>query len=389
VGVTAAVASFIYSLPSLGLFGMGKVGQVIFGIEPWIGGLLFGGVALVYTLWGGLMADALTDTVQFVLMCVTLGIAIPIVISHTGGFETVARTLPATYLEPLGGVPVWLVVVYAATGLSILVEPAFYQRIFAARSSKDVRNALLIGVLLWSAYDWCVTAGGMLARTAVQSGLLPDGTHPNEALLRIVIFALPAGLTGLFLAGVLAAEMSTIDSYCLVAGGNVVYDVYRPLFKPDASDDRLRRATKWGILLSWALGFVLAFLFGRLLALWVFMSSVLTSTVLVPVMAGLYYRGRKRPLAGLLASAGGLVSVVLFYLLVSHFGVRNEDYDTYILSLRLGGRTIDIWQEYALLFSLPVSILGFVAGNLFGREQPPARVPPGSPSPARPEHPQS
>jgi hypothetical protein len=83
------------------------------------------------------------------------------------------------------------------------------------------------------------------------------------------------------------------------------------------------------------------------------------------------------------------VSVVLFYLLVSHFGARDEDYDTYILSLRLGGRTIDIWQEYALLFSLPVSILGFVAGSLFGRELPPAPSPPGSPSPARPEHPQS
>jgi len=369
-GVTAAIASFVYSLPSLGLFGMGKVGQVIFGFDPWIGGLLFGGVALVYTLWGGLMADALTDTVQFVLMCVTLGIAIPIVISHTGGFGIVAQTLPATYFKPLGGVPVWLVVVYAATGLSILVEPAFYQRIFAARSSRDVRNALLIGILLWSAYDWCVTAGGMLAKVAVQSGVLPADTHPNEALLRIVIYALPAGLTGLFLAGVLAAEMSTIDSYCLVAGGNVVYDIYRPLINPRASDERLGRLTKWGILLSWALGFVLAFRFGRLLALWVFMSSILTSTVFVPVMAGLYYRGRKRPLAGLLSGAGGLLSVVLFYVLVSLYGVRNEEYDTYILTLRFGGRAIEIWQEYALFVSLPVSFLGFIAGNLLGRDAP-------------------
>jgi SSS family solute:Na+ symporter len=375
-GVTAAVASFIYSLPSLGLFGMGKVGQVIFGFDPWIGGLLFGGVALVYTLWGGLMADALTDTIQFVLMCVTLGIAIPIIMSHTGGFGTVAASLPASHFEPLGGIPVWLVVVYAATGLSILVEPAFYQRIFAARSSRDVRNALLIGVLLWSAYDWCVTAGGMLARAASQTGILPADTHPNEALLRIVIFALPAGLTGLFLAGVLAAEMSTIDSYCLVAGGNVVYDIYRPLCDPKAGDETLSRFTKWGILLSWGLGFVLAFLFERLLALWVFMSSILTSTVFVPVMAGLYYKGRKRPLAGLLSSAGGFLSVALFYLLVSQAGTHNEEYDTYILTLRLGSRSIEIWQEYALLVSLPISLLGFVAGSLLGRDAEPGSRPP-------------
>jgi len=367
-GVFAALASFVYSLPSLGLFGMGKVGQVIFGIDPWMGGLLFGGIALVYTLWGGLMADALTDTVQFVLMCVTLGIAIPIVMGRVGGFGALEHSLPASYFQPLGGVPVWLVVVYAATGLTILVEPAFYQRIFAARSQRDVRNALLIGVVLWSAYDWCVTAGGMLARHAVDAGILPADTHPNEALLRIVVWALPAGLTGLFLAGVLAAEMSTIDSYCLVAGGNIVYDIYRPIFRPRATSDQLSRLTKWGILLSWGLGFVLAFMFGRLLALWVFMSTILTSTVFVPIMTGLFWPGRKKKLAGILAGAAGLAGAVAFYLLVRQCGVWSEEYETYIWRLSIGGGAIEIWQEYALLLSLPASFAGFLAGQALGRE---------------------
>lgn len=367
-GVLAAVASFVYSLPSLGLFGMGKVGQVIFGIDPWIGGLLFGGVALVYTLWGGLMADALTDTVQFVLMCVTLGFALPIVMGRVGGFAALEQSLPATYFTPLGGMPGWLVVVYAATGLTVLVEPAFYQRIFAARSQRDVRNALLIGVVLWSAYDWCVTAGGMLARQAVGAGMLPADTHPNEALLRVVVWALPAGLTGLFLAGVLAAEMSTIDSYCLVAGGNVVYDIYRPLAHPRATSDELSRLTKWGILLSWGLGFVLAFMFGRLLALWVFMSTILTSTVFVPIMAGLFWPRPKKSLAGLLAGAVGLAGALAFYALVRHWGVWNEDYETWIWRPAIGAGAIEIWQEYALLFSLPASFAGFLAGQALGRD---------------------
>jgi SSS family solute:Na+ symporter len=371
-GVFAAVASFVYSLPSLGLFGMGKVSQVIFNVDPWIGGLVFGGVALVYTLWGGLWADALTDTVQFVLMCVTLAIAVPIVMGKVGGFEYIAQNLPDTFFRPLGSLPVWLVIVYAATGLTILVEPAFYQRIFAARSSREVRNALLIGILMWGAYDWCVTAGGMLARAAVHSGILPAGTHPNEALLRVVVFALPAGLTGIFLAGVLAAEMSTIDSYCLVAGGNIVYDIYRPVFKPDAGDASLSRLTKWGILGSWGLGFVLAFLFGRLMALWVFMSTILTSTVFVPIMAGLFWKRRKTKLAGLLGCASGFVGVVAYYLLIVFLGEPNEDYETYIWNFTLGDRPVSLWQEYALFFSLPLSFAGFLAGNLLGRKvQPP------------------
>lgn len=367
-GVFAAVASFVYSLPSLGLFGMGKLAQVVFGVDPWIGAALFGGVALIYTLWGGLWADALTDTVQFVLMCVTLAIAIPIVMSHVGGFDYVAQNLPPTFFKPMGGVPVWLVVVYAATGLTILVEPAFYQRVFAARSSREVRNALLIGILMWGAYDWCVTAGGMLARAAVHNGVLPQGTHPNEALLRIVVFALPAGLTGIFIAGVLAAEMSTIDSYCLVAGGNIVYDIYRPVFKPDASDASLSRLTKWGILGSWALGFVLAFYFERLMALWVFMSTILSSTVFVPIMAGLFWKGRKTKLAGLLGCGVGFVSVVLYYVLVHRLGVRDEEHATFIWAFTVGGREFSLWQEYAIFFSLPLSLAGFVLGNLLGRQ---------------------
>jgi SSS family solute:Na+ symporter len=377
--VFAALASFIYSLPSLGLFGMGQVSHVFFpSLDPRIGALLFGGVALIYTLMGGLLADALTDTVQFVLMCVTLGIAIPLVMSRLGSLGDVAGQLPASFFEPLGGVPVWLVIVYGATGLSILVEPALYQRIFAARSARDVRNALLIGILLWGAYDWCVTAGGILARVAVQSGVLPASTHPNAALLTVVAFALPAGLTGIFLAGVLAAEMSTIDSYCLVAGGNVVYDIYRPLVRPRATDQELSRLTRWGVILSWALGFVLAFYFERLLALWVFMSTILTSTVFVPVLAGLFWKGRKTKLAGLLACAGGFLSAIIYYLALHRLGAPNEQYGTFIWTVTLFGREYALWQEYALFFSLPVSAAGFLVGNLAGRtvQPPPAAVRP-------------
>ena len=368
-----ALASFIYSLPSLGMFGLGMVFQVILGMDPKIGGLVFGGVALLYTMWGGLMAVAITDTIQFVMLCVTIAVAIPVAMGRLGGFETLQQTLPDTFFQPLGGTPVWLVIVYASTGLTILVDPAFYQRIFAARSFREVRNALLLGILMWGSYDWVVTAGGMLAAGAVSSGLLPADLHPNAALLQTVIYALPAGLTGFFLAGVLSAGMSTIDSYCLVAGGNVVYDIYRPVFNPRATDDQLVRLTKWGILLSWVIGYVVAFYFERLLALWVFMATILTATVFVPIMAGLFWKGRKTKLAGLLACAGGFVTCVAYYVLLHQVGEPNEEFGTFIWTFPLFGREVSLWQEYAIFFSLLVSLLGFVLGNTFGRavQQPP------------------
>ncbi len=373
-GLFGALASFVYSLPSLGFFGLGTIYSEIFGGNPKVGALIFGLVALLYTMWGGLWAVAITDTVQFVMLCVSLAIAVPVAMQKVGGFDYIAKNLPSTYFDPMGGLPVWLVIVYALTGLTILVDPAFYQRIFAARSFKHVRNALLLGILMWGSYDWCVTAGGMLAAAAVHEGMLPADIHPNAALLRVVLLALPAGLTGLFLAGVLSAAMSTIDSYCLVAGGNVVYDIYRPVFNPRASDEQLVRLTRWGIVLTWVIGFAVAFYFERLMALWVFMSTILTSTVFVPIMAGLYYKGRKTKLAGLLGCAFGLFSAIFYYLLLRWLGTHNEEYGTFIWSFAVAGRTIELWQEYALLFSLPLSLAGFVIGCLLGKTEQPRKA---------------
>ena len=365
-GVVGAAASFVYALPAAGLFGLGMVFQVIFGIDWRVGALLIGLVALAYTLMGGLWAVAITDTIQFVIMCITLSIAIPLILGSVGTMGDLQETLPAMFFQPLGGVPIGLVIIYAATGLTILVDPAFYQRIFAAKDFRQVRNALLIGVVVWGAYDWCVTATGMLAAGAVDAGMLPADTHPNTALLRVVVLALPAGLTGLFLAGVLSTEMSTIDSYCLVAGGNIVYDVYRPVFNPRATSKQLVRYTKWGIVGSWIVGYGLALTFKNLLSMWVFLATVLTSTVFIPIMAGLFWKGRKTTLAGLLGCTSGLVSSVVFYIALYALGAENKDFGTYIWDFALGGFEFSIWQEYALFLSLPTSLLGFLIGNLFG-----------------------
>ena len=110
-----------------------------------------------------------------------------------------------------------------------------------------------------------MTAGGMLARAGVAAGVIPADIHSNDALLMAVTMALPVGLTGLFLAGVLATAMSTVDSYTLVSGSNLVYDLYRPLRNPNIGDRQLVRLTKYGIVFSWVLGFGMAFLFGRLI----------------------------------------------------------------------------------------------------------------------------
>ena len=363
-----AIGSLLYSLPTTSLFAIGRLCEVVFGIEAHYGALLLGGVALAYTLMGGLMAVAITDTIQFVLMSITVAIGVPLLMMEIGGFDAVQAAAPDGYFEPFGSLPIWLMLSYASLSLAILVDPGFYQRIFAAKSATQARNAMLGAIFVWTAYDWIVAAGGMLAMAAVAAQLLPADMHTNDALLMAVMHALPVGLTGIFLAGVLATAMSTMDSYTLVAGANISYDLYRPIINPQATDKELVRVTKFGVVAAWVLGFVVAFSFERIMALLVFVMTILTATVLVSIMVSIFYKGCKTALAGLLSCGTGLISVLVFYVVIAQMGEYDDVYGTYIWSFTFAGGTFSIWQEYSLFFCLPLSALGFLIGNQFGAD---------------------
>ena len=364
----SAVTSFIYSLPALSLYGFGMVGDVILGWEPIIGMLVLGGIGLVYTLTGGFWAVVLTDSIQFVMMCVVLALAFPFAMNLIGGFDSMVEKLPSSYFDTMGDLSIWLIIIYASTGLAILVEPTFYQRIFAAKSYKNVRNALVIGIFIWGSYDWIITILAMAAKTGTLMKIMGDpiidpGVAPDAALLSIMVAALPVGALGLFMAGVLSTEMSTLDSYCLVAGGNVAYDIYKPAFKPDATDDELIRTTRYGILLSWFLGFAMAVSFEQMLGLWVFMASILISSTMTPILLGIYVPSFRKPLAGFLSAGLGLLSTIILNIYIMMTGTFDTVEETYIVEW-FG---INFLQEFIMYITVPISFMGFFIGLVMDR----------------------
>ena len=364
----SAVTSFIYSLPALSLYGFGMLGDVILGWEPIIGMLVLGGIGLVYTLTGGFWAVVLTDSIQFVMMCVVIALAFPFAMNLIGGFDSMVEKLPSSYFDTMGDLSIWLIIIYASTGLAILVEPTFYQRIFAAKSYKNVRNALVIGIFIWGSYDWIITILAMAAKTGTLMKIMGDpiidpGVAPDAALLTIMVAALPVGALGLFMAGVLSTEMSTLDSYCLVAGGNVAYDIYKPAFKPDATDDELIRTTRYGILLSWFLGFAMAVSFEQMLGLWVFMASILISSTMTPILLGIYVPSFRKPLAGFLSAGLGLLSTIILNIYIMMTGTFDTVEETYIVQW-FG---IDFLQEFVMYITVPISFMGFFIGLVMDR----------------------
>ena len=366
--VVGAIACFVYSAPILAMAGMMTLLEFM-GIPTTWGLVVTIAVCATYTSMGGLWADAISDTFQFVLMCVSLAVAIPLAVDWVGGWSFVEH-LPVSpgadrshHLMHHGGLSSWMLVAWAMTGLTVLVEPAFYQRVFAAEDKRSVPRALLVGILLWASYDWGVTLIGMIAQAAVQQGLLAGDLEGRAALLTLCVEVLPIGLRGLMIGGILAAAMSTIDSYSLLASGNIVYDIYRPLFAPTASERRLVILTRVGVLIVMIAAAAISLMFARMRDTWQFMTSIMAAVLLVPVMGALF--ARPRPAAGLWGSVAGLVGVTLFYTLLFSLGRYSPEAETYVW--RLG--TLEIWQDFAVLCALPVSLAGYVLGNQFGRSE--------------------
>ena len=189
--VAASAASFVYSAPILAVAGMGLIGNFFFGLEPWQGCVIGGSIALVYTVLGGLLADAITDAAQFVVMCVSVAVAAVVVLTTTGGPEVIGARLGAEVLAPLGTLSGWEVLVFVGVAMTPLVEPAFYQRTFAAVGARQVVRALLIGTVLWASYDWLVVYLGIAGRDMVAAGTLPADLDGSAVLLAVAAAALP------------------------------------------------------------------------------------------------------------------------------------------------------------------------------------------------------
>jgi Na+/proline symporter len=249
------------------------------------------------------------------------------------------------------------------TSLSVFIEPAFYQRIIAAESRRAIVTAMMAGILLWMSYDWVITILGIAAHTAEIQGIISAPSSPDQAVTHFVIHLLPAGLTGLFAAGLAAAAMSTLDSYLLISSTNLIYDILNPLLGGKMSDASLLRWTRVTLVGSTAANIGICLLFRNVERLWIFITAILICTALVPVMAAFYWPRVKRR-AGQAAALTGFGLVTGYYLLTGLAGAWDEAEYAYIWSGQIFAWDVTLNQDYGILIILPVVIVTFLAAQL-------------------------
>ena len=277
----SAIILFFHALPVTYAISIGILLQMIFAIDFSLALII--GVALVaiYTAMGGFRGVVITDALQFILMFSAVILCVLFLINNFGFMDFLRQTLPKSYFnwrgeQSLASSLIWLFIACSTT----LIHPVFYQRCLAAKSDSIAVRGIFLAVLCWLIFDCCTTLGGMYAKA-----LIPDA--PSEkAYVFLAIQLLPEGLRGLFLAGIMATILSTLDSFLFVSGTSLSYDLV-PFMKDN------QRKHQLGIVLSAALVIIIALCFRvNFEEIWLFMEGIFSTALVVPVLVSMFYKRR-------------------------------------------------------------------------------------------------
>ncbi|HEX2189204.1 MAG TPA: sodium:solute symporter [Longimicrobiaceae bacterium] len=225
--------------------------HLITGRPYWQAILATGVVTLLYTYHGGLKAVIWTDVVQMFLY-VFGGVAALVVIlgDVPGGWDGLVASVPAekwriVHLDGGFADAKWLLTgLVGGAFLSMAshgVDHLIVQRLLASRSLPDARRALVgSGVLVILQFALFLVVGvGLFAFYRGQAFATPDEIFP-----RFIVEELPPGVTGIVIAALLAAAMSTVSSSLNSLASASTFDLYAPLAGRVGDDEHLARVGK-------------------------------------------------------------------------------------------------------------------------------------------------
>jgi sodium/pantothenate symporter len=304
---------------------------------PYQGGLIiFATTVLLYTLIGGFRAVVVTDAVQGVLML--LGTIVLLVgVLHAGGgasamFTSLAEIDPDLvqsrgpdgFLGTSFMLSFWVLVCFGVIGL-----PHSAVRCLAYKDSRAMHKGIIIGTLVGALLMFGMHFAGALGRV-----LLPELAVPDKVMPTLMLTVLPPIVAGLFLAGPMAAIMSTIDSQLIQASATLVKDLYlNYLSRTPPSSIAIKRASR---LVTLVLGLVVlwAALSPPDMIIWLNLLAfgALQAIFFWPLVLGLYWwRGNA---TGALAS---MVTGAVSYGLLTTFGIKLLGLHAIVPSLTLSG----------------------------------------------------
>jgi solute:Na+ symporter, SSS family len=334
---------------------------LITGWPYWQVILLVGAATLVYTWYGGLKAVVWVDVVQMGLYAVGGVTALWVLTALVpGGWSGIAAageaagTFRVVHLEGGPSQATWLVTGLVGGAFLTMathgVDHLTVQRLLAAPDLAGAQKAVIgSGVLVFVQFTlFLVVGAGLYAYYEGRPFATADEVFPL-----FIIESLPAGLSGLLVAGILAAAMSTVSSSLNSLAASATHDIYAPLAGREDDERHLLRAGRTFTLL-WAailIGGAILFRFAQQGTPIVVIALQIASFTFGPLLGGfllgtLFRRPDQRD-----AITGIGVAVVLMTALwaVQTFGVIDRVVDTLWFALIGSAITVGVGMASAAL----------------------------------------
>ena len=284
-GKTAGVISALYVLilasPAPYILSIGILLQFTTGMPFGYALLIATGISLSYIWVGGFKAVVRTDYFQFGFMFV--GFVLLLIFSIKSGGPLSELNLPEPHWNPTGGTSIQYMLVWFFIALWTFVDPGFYQRSAAAKSPETAKKGILISIGFWFIFDMLTLSTGLYAKALLSAG------DPLFAFPRLGALVLPNLAYGIFITGLLATIMSTIDSLGLISaitfGRDILWRIQSPTTKDQeqwnqASTGFVRKGL--GVTAFIALG--LAFSVPSVVNLWYGIGSILIPGLVLPFL---------------------------------------------------------------------------------------------------------
>lgn len=286
-------------------------------------------IVLVYIFIGGFVAVVWSDLFQGLLMFIGL-VLLPIVVwftmDHGDGIIAGLNTIDPALTNIWGGhEDVWMnvftLVGFAAIGLGFLGSPQVYVRFMSIKSEKEIDKGKWVAIIFTLLTDIAAVTIGVLARYIFTeagddaSSIL--GVGGKEVLHLMTENFLPYIVTAIYVAIILSAIMSTIDSLLVIASSAITRDFYQKIFRPDLKDKDLTIISRYVTLImalaALALAMATAYFSPERQVFWViiFGWSGIAATFCPVIILSLFWKGfsEKGAIAAMIA---GFLSVPLF-----------------------------------------------------------------------------
>jgi len=241
-------------------------------------------VLTLYTFLGGQFSVIRTDLVQFGIIIVGIIVCLGLMLSDVGGFGGLHSSLPSGYFSfPTNANFTWpnLITLLILTGSTYVVGPDMYSRLFCARNENVAKKSALSAALITIPVAFIIVLIGVGAKA-----LFPD-IASEQAFPTVIKEVLPIGASGLVIAALLAAMMSSADT-CLITTSTIfTVDIYKRIF-PKMSERKTLLVAKVAVLVIGGLTLVVALQLNGIISSLLLAYTVFTSGVVLPVIAGFY-----------------------------------------------------------------------------------------------------